>query len=111
MKGDDFCTTVDRSVYAVILARMGVIFVRYREKQMEPAIRISLHSDRAVLASGSLRRAPTGWGGHAAQERYRAANRAGRMGRAEYMFKIVIVVRCLESQRPPRSRVARNTPS
>ena len=33
------------------------------------------------------------------------------MGRAEYMFKIVIVVRCLESQRPPRSRVARNTPS
>ena len=33
------------------------------------------------------------------------------MGRAEYMFKIVIVVRCLESQRPPWSRVARNTPS
>lgn len=32
------------------------------------------------------------------------------MGRAEYMFKIVIVVRCLESQRPPKSRLARNTP-
>ena len=32
------------------------------------------------------------------------------MGRAEYMFKIVIVVRCLGSQRPPRSRVARNMP-